>query len=105
MMKPFAVWTPKARTRRRQVKLKGLASVALALVFSHTACANAMPNAAKIDAYFRPYVATNNFSGTVLVKRGQTVLFAKSYGLADRDKRIPNRLDTRFHIASISILF
>jgi CubicO group peptidase (beta-lactamase class C family) len=98
-------WTLKARTRRRHAKLKGLASVAFALVFLHTACANALPSAAKIDAYFRPYAATNNFSGSVLIKRGQTVLFAKSYGFADRGKRIPNRLDTRFHVASMSILF
>ena len=104
MVKPFAVWTLKARTRRRHAKLKGLASVAFALVFL-TACANAMPSAAKIDAYFRPYVATNNFSGSVLIKRGRTVLFARSYGFADRSKQIPNRLNTRFHIASMSILF
>ena len=64
-----------------------------------------MPSAAEIDAYFRPYVATNNFSGSVLIKRGRTVLFARSYGFADRSKQIPNRLNTRFHIASISILF
>jgi CubicO group peptidase (beta-lactamase class C family) len=64
-----------------------------------------MPNAKDIDAYFRPFVATNNFSGSVLIKRGSTLLFAKSYGFADREKQIPNRLDTRFHIASISIVF
>ena len=98
-------WTLEARTRPRHSKLKGLASVVVAVVFLETACANAFPNSAKIDAYFKPYAATNNFSGSVLIKRGQRVLFAKSYGLADRGKRIPNRLDTRFHIASMSILF
>jgi CubicO group peptidase (beta-lactamase class C family) len=65
----------------------------------------AQPDATLIDAYFRPYVQTNNFSGAVLVRRGATVLFAKSYGFADGDRRIANRLDTRFHIASLSILF
>jgi CubicO group peptidase (beta-lactamase class C family) len=58
-----------------------------------------------LEAYFQPYVATNNFSGSVIVERGATVLFAKSYGFADRGKALPNRLDTRFHIASLSILF
>ncbi|MGD0144539.1 MAG: serine hydrolase domain-containing protein, partial [Rhizomicrobium sp.] len=95
--------TLKARTNRCHAK--SLAAVTFALVFSHAACASAMPNATEIDAYFKPYVATNNFSGSVLIKRGEMVLFARSYGPADRDKLIPNRLDTRFHIASISILF
>jgi CubicO group peptidase (beta-lactamase class C family) len=61
--------------------------------------------ASTLDAYFQPYVATNNFSGSVLIERGTAVLFAKSYGFADYDKQVANRLDTRFHIASISILF
>ena len=60
---------------------------------------------ATLDAYFQPYVATNNFSGSVLIERGTTVLFAKSYGFADRDKQVANSLDTRFHVASLSILF
>ncbi|MBV8149769.1 MAG: beta-lactamase family protein, partial [Candidatus Eremiobacteraeota bacterium] len=89
----------------RYDKLKGLAAVALGLAFLRPVCSNAMPTPADLDAYFRPYVATNNFSGSVLIKRGRTVLFAKSYGFADRGKHVPNRLDTRFHIASISILF
>jgi hypothetical protein len=32
-------------------------------------------------------------------------IFLKSYGYADRAKRIPNTPDTRFHIASLSIMF
>jgi CubicO group peptidase (beta-lactamase class C family) len=64
-----------------------------------------LPNVTVIDNYFRPYATTNNFSGSVLIKRGGTVLFAKSYGFADRSKLIPNWPDTRFHIASLSILF
>ena len=75
-----------------------------AFVFWHT-CAHAAPPTKDIDAYFKPFAATNNFSGSVLVTRGADVLFARSYGLADRIRRIPNRPDTRFHIASISILF
>ena len=98
-------WTLKARTRRYHARLRGLASAIFAFLFWHAACSNAMPNAKDIDAYFRPYVATNNFAGSVLIKRGSTLLFAKSYGFADRSKQTPNRVDTRFHIASISILF
>jgi CubicO group peptidase (beta-lactamase class C family) len=85
-------------------RLKVLASVTSALVCWHT-CVQAAPGTKEIDAYFKPFAATNNLSGSVLVTRGEKILFAKSYGFADRSKRIPNRLDTRFHIASMSILF
>jgi CubicO group peptidase (beta-lactamase class C family) len=98
-------WTLKPRTRRWHAELSGLAAIAVALMLGQAGCANAMPTAKDIDAYFKPFAETNNFSGTVLIQRGDTVLFAKSYGFADRGKRIPNRLDTRFHIASLSILF
>jgi CubicO group peptidase (beta-lactamase class C family) len=40
------------------------------------------------------------FSGVVRVDRGDEILFAKAYGLADRRWEIPNEVDTRFAIAS-----
>lgn len=83
--------------------VRGAAAIILALALLRPACSNAMPNAAAIDAYFRPYVATNNLSGSILISRSDAVLFAKSYGYAD--EQTLNRLDTRFHIASLSILF
>jgi CubicO group peptidase (beta-lactamase class C family) len=81
------------------------AALVLALALFAPARSIAMPNASDIDAYFQPYVVTNNFSGSALVERGTSMLFAKSYGFAQRDKAVPNRLDTRFHVASLSILF
>ena len=86
-------------------KLNGLVRASLTLAFLHSGSANATPTAAEIDTYFRPYVETNNFSGSVLIQRGDRTLFAKSYGFADRDQRKPNGPATRFHIASLSILF
>jgi CubicO group peptidase (beta-lactamase class C family) len=86
-------------------RLNGLACASLALAFLQSGSANATPTAAEIDAYLRPYVETNNFSGSVLIQRGDRTLFAKSFGFADRDQRKPNAGATRFHIASLSILF
>ncbi len=63
------------------------------------------PSPTQIDAYFRPYVVTNNLSGSILIARGNAVLFEKSYGFAVRNVKVPNQLNTRFHIASLSILF
>src|SRR5262249_45722859 len=60
---------------------------------------------AAIAEYLEPLAATNNFSGSVMVVQGDRVVFAKSYGFANRGKQIPNRLDTRFHVASISMQF
>lgn len=69
------------------------------------ASASQFASHAKIDAYFRPFAVTNNLSGSVLIRTGDKILFSKSYGFADREKRIPNGPKTRFHIASMSIPF
>jgi CubicO group peptidase (beta-lactamase class C family) len=42
----------------------------------------------------------SGFSGALRVDRGDEVVFAKAYGLADRAHAIENTLDTRFGIAS-----
>src|SRR4051812_37535146 len=52
-----------------------------------------------------PYVRTTNIAGTILVARDGFPVFRQAYGYADRQRRIPNRLDTRFHIASMSMQF
>ena len=61
--------------------------------------------ATSIDAYVRPYVETENFSGVVLVEESGRVVFEKAYGFADREKRLRNTRATRFHIASVSMQF
>jgi CubicO group peptidase (beta-lactamase class C family) len=58
-----------------------------------------------MDAYMQPYVQTKNFSGAVRLERGGRVIFQRAYGLADRSRRVPNTLQTRFHIASLSMQF
>jgi D-alanyl-D-alanine carboxypeptidase len=49
--------------------------------------------------------AQDKFSGTVLIARGDSVLFAKPYGLADRELSVPNSVDTKFNIGSINKSF
>jgi CubicO group peptidase (beta-lactamase class C family) len=55
-----------------------------------------------ISAYLDPLLKTNNFSGVILVARGDQVLFTKGYGYADIDQRVPNGPLTVFQIASVS---
>jgi CubicO group peptidase (beta-lactamase class C family) len=62
-------------------------------------------NVAAVDAYIVPYLRSNNFSGAVLVKKKDHVLFEKSYGFSDRERRTANTSTTRFHIASISMQY
>ena len=45
------------------------------------------------------------FSGAVLVARHDRVLFSHAYGLADRERRIPNTVRTRFRIGSMNKMF
>lgn len=49
--------------------------------------------------------AADRFSGTVLVARNGKPVFAEAYGLADREKKIPNQLGTQFRIGSMNKMF
>jgi D-alanyl-D-alanine carboxypeptidase len=56
---------------------------------------------AELDAL----VASDRFSGAVLVAKHGKPIFAQAYGMADRDKQIANTLDTRFRIGSMNKMF
>ena len=50
-------------------------------------------------------VAADRFSGAAgIAKNGETI-FSGAYGLADREKKIPNKLDTKFRIGSMNKMF
>lgn len=49
--------------------------------------------------------AEYGFGGVVLVARGNRVILHRGYGLADRERKIPNTPATRFPIASITKSF
>src|SRR6266550_1188169 len=55
-----------------------------------------------IDARVKEYVDAGLFSGVILVAKGDEAIYQKAFGLADRTFNIPNTLDTKFHIASLS---
>src|SRR5690242_12391676 len=62
----------------------------------------AVPLAQRIDHRVREYFDAGLFNGVVLVARGNQIVYQKAFGLADRTFNIPNTLDTKFHIASLS---
>ena len=58
-----------------------------------------------LRAEIEEVVAHDRFAGAVLVAKHGTPIFAQAYGLADRAKKIPNKLDTKFRIGSMNKMF
>ncbi|MGH9604132.1 MAG: serine hydrolase domain-containing protein [Terracidiphilus sp.] len=50
-------------------------------------------------------VAAGRFSGAVLVAKDGKPIFARAYGLADRERHTPNTLETQFSIGSMNKMF
>ena len=49
--------------------------------------------------------AADQFAGAVLLAKDGKPVFTGAYGLADREKKIPNKLDTKFRIGSMNKMF
>ncbi|MBK5298789.1 MAG: beta-lactamase family protein [Vicinamibacteria bacterium] len=58
-----------------------------------------------LDAYLAPLVASDAFSGVVLVARAGVPVYEKAFGPADRERKAANKIDTRFNIGSINKIF
>ncbi|MGH9162516.1 MAG: serine hydrolase [Vicinamibacteraceae bacterium] len=78
----------------------------LPILMLMAACAvGAEPDAARMDAVVASRVEAGQFSGSVLVQRGEETIFAKSVGWADAEHDVPNRAETKFRIGSITKQF
>jgi D-alanyl-D-alanine carboxypeptidase len=58
--------------------------------------------AAAAGAFLDARAKRDEFSGVVLIAKDLKVLFHEAYGYADREKKIPNRKDTKFNLGSIN---
>jgi CubicO group peptidase (beta-lactamase class C family) len=56
----------------------------------------------RMDAYVRRYADGDFFSGVVRVTKGDRIIYENAFGYADRAWQVPNSLQTRFQIASLS---
>lgn len=54
----------------------------------------------RIDKYMQAKAELQNFSGSVLLVKNDTIILKKAYGIANREWNIPNTIDTKFRIAS-----
>lgn len=59
----------------------------------------------EIGSYLKRMGEAEVFSGAVIIARDGQPILAQAYGHADRDKSIPNTLDTPFLLASVNKLF
>ncbi len=58
--------------------------------------------AAAAGDFLEARAKADEFSGVVLIAKDFKVLFHEAYGYADREKKIPNRKDTKFNLGSIN---
>ncbi|MHA7830070.1 MAG: serine hydrolase domain-containing protein [Flagellimonas sp.] len=58
-----------------------------------------------IDKLVMPLLKTNNYSGTILVSKNHEIVFNKAYGKMNREYDLDNELETKFFLASISMVF
>jgi CubicO group peptidase (beta-lactamase class C family) len=49
--------------------------------------------------------AGDRFSGTALVAKSGKIVFEEAFGMADREKKIPNQVNTQFRIGSMNKMF
>ena len=61
--------------------------------------------ASRIDQIVQAHSGAGDFSGVVLVARRGQVLYRHAFGLANREWNVPNDLDTRFEIGSMTKQF
>ena len=58
--------------------------------------------ARKLDEFIAPFASAQQFSGVVLAAEDGKVIYEKAFGVANADYKIPNQINTRIGIASIT---
>jgi CubicO group peptidase (beta-lactamase class C family) len=59
----------------------------------------------KLEAYIGGQVSVDGFCGTILVVQSGKRLLSKGWGLANREHLVPNQIETKFRIGSVSKQF
>lgn len=67
--------------------------------------ANSQDKANLMDELFTKYHRFEDFEGAVLVAESGKILYQNAFGLANQEWDIPNQIDTKFNLASISKQF
>ena len=59
----------------------------------------------QVDDLVGPYEATNNFSGTILISRSDSILVNRSYGKMHHSYNLEHKPESKFFLASVSMIF
>lgn len=82
-------------------KSKSFIFVCVLFLFSQTSFSQS-DKAKKIDEFITPFAKADQFYGVVVASENGKVIYEKAFGLANADYKIPNQLNTRIGIASIT---
>jgi CubicO group peptidase (beta-lactamase class C family) len=55
----------------------------------------------KINELLSAYAENGQFNGTILVKKGENIIYRNAFGLANREWNVPNTIDSKFLAGSI----
>ncbi|TAE28579.1 MAG: class A beta-lactamase-related serine hydrolase [Candidatus Kapaibacterium sp.] len=60
---------------------------------------------AEVNTFVENLSNNDRFSGTVLIAKGNTILYQKAVGLADKERNVKNDINTKFNLASVNKMF
>ena len=63
------------------------------------------PALQRVDNLMKEVSESDQFSGNVLIAKDGEVIYSESFGMADKDFNIPNKVETKFNIGSIGKFF
>jgi CubicO group peptidase (beta-lactamase class C family) len=55
-----------------------------------------------LDKFIDSYVKVNNFNGTILIQKNKQIAYQKSFGFANLPFKVPNTIETKYKVASIT---
>lgn len=58
-----------------------------------------------VEKFVDSYAKEHNFSGTILIQNNSRISYAKSFGLANRQFKVQNRIETKYKVASLTKAF
>lgn len=79
------------------------ALITILFAFIHTAYSQSA-TAKQIDEYIAPFAKAHLFYGVVIASENGKIVYEKAFGMANADFKIPNQMNTRIGIASITKL-
>lgn len=59
----------------------------------------------RFNIYMEKVAAADKFAGVVLIAKSRKPIFVKAYGLSDKSSGRPNRIETKFNLASMNKMF